>query len=161
MITQAELKARLSYDPETGVFHWRVKPSKRFPVGMVAGTIIGGYCRIHMGGKTYGAHRLAWLYIHGHDPVNQIDYINGDPSDNRISNLREADAAQNSQNRRRPQKNNSTGLLGVAYDNTKNRYRARIYINGKRTYIGKFKTPEEAHEAYVQAKRKHHPFNTL
>jgi hypothetical protein len=161
MITQQQLKDLLAYDLETGIFHWKVKPSKRFPAGMQAGSNVHGYIRIHIKGKLYGAHRLAWLYVYGHHPSDQIDHINGNPSDNRISNLREADSVQNAQNRRRPQKNNSTGLLGVAYDKTKNRYRARIYINGKRTYIGKFKTPEEAHAAYIQAKRTHHTFNTL
>lgn len=109
----------------------------------------------------YGAHRLAWLYVHGEHPENQIDHINGDPSDNRISNLRKATQLENAQNRRRPQKNNEHGSLGITYDSRKKLWRARIGVNGKRKYIGKYKSQEEAAQAYIEAKRLLHLFNTL
>ena len=160
-MTQDELKKILSYDPETGLFHWRIKPSKRFTAGMQAGSSVNGYIRIHTNGRQYGAHRLAWLYIHGVEPEHQIDHINGNPSDNRIVNLRQATALENAQNIRRPQKNDSHGNLGVTYDSKKKLWRTRISVNGTRKYIGKFKTQEQAAQAYLEAKRTMHSFNTL
>ena len=160
-MTQDELKKILNYEPDTGEFHWKIKPSKRFPAGMKAGTLVNGYIRIHTKGRLYGAHRLAWLYVYGVEPQYQIDHINGNSSDNRISNLRQATALENMQNIRKPQKNNSHGTLGVTYDPVKDRWRARITINGKRKYLGRFKSKEQAYEAFLQAKRAHHPFNTL
>ena len=160
-MTQDEVKKILSYNPETGLFHWKIKPCKRFPAGMQAGSNVDGYTRIHTKGQSYAAHRLAWLYIYGEEPANNIDHINGNPSDNRIANLRQATQMENAQNRRRPQKNNSHGILGVTYDPKKKLWRARIGINGIRKYIGKFKTQEQAAPAYLEAKRAMHPFNTL
>jgi hypothetical protein len=160
-MTQDQLKKILSYDPETGLFHWKIKPSKRFAKGMQAGSLGDGYIRIHTNGRQYGAHRLAWLYVHGVEPEHQIDHINGNPSDNRIVNLRQATQMENAQNIRKPQKNNSHGNLGVTYDPKKKLWRTRISINGTRKYIGKFKTQEQAAQAYLEAKRSMHPFNTL
>ena len=160
-MTQDEVKKILNYDPETGLFHWKIKPCKRFPAGMQAGSNVDGYIRIHTNGRQYGAHRLAWLYIHGVEPEHQIDHINGNPSDNRIVNLRQATALENAQNIRKPQKNNTHGNLGVTYDPKKKLWRARIGFNGIRKYIGKFKTQEQAAQAYLKAKRAMHPFNTL
>jgi hypothetical protein len=160
-MTQDELKKILDYDPETGKFYWKNKPSKRFPAGMQAGSLVNGYVRIHTNNRQYGAHRLAWLYVYGHEPEHQIDHINGDSSDNRIVNLRQATALENMQNIRKPQKNNSHGTLGITYDTNKNLWRARITVNGKRQYIGKFKFKDDAAQAYIQAKRQLHPFNTL
>jgi hypothetical protein len=161
MITQDELKACLNYNPNTGEFHWKVKPCKRFPAGMKAGAKVNGYIRIKIKDKAYGAHRLAWLYVHGEHPEHQIDHINGNPSDNRITNLRKATQFENAQNRRKPQKNNPHGMLGITYDPHKKLWKARIGINGKRKYIGKYKSQEEAAQAYIDAKRLLHPFNTL
>ena len=160
-MTQDELKRILSYNPETGLFYWKIKPSNRFKLGMQAGSLVNGYIRIHTNGRQYGAHRLAWLYIHGVEPEHQIDHINGNPSDNRIVNLRQATALENAQNIRKPQKNNTHGNLGVTYDPKKKLWRTRISVNGTRKYIGKFKTQEQAAQAYLEAKRAMHPFNTL
>lgn len=161
MITQDELKTKLDYNSETGKFVWKVKPSPRFPSGMNAGCVTNMYVYITINGKRMAAHRLAWLYVHGEHPEHQIDHINGDPSDNRISNLRKATQFENAQNIRRPQKNNPHGSLGITYDPHKKLWRARISVNNKRKYIGKYKSQEEAAQAYIDAKRLLHPFNTL
>ena len=161
MITQDELKKVLSYNPDTGDFYWINKPNKKLPAGYKAGCSKSGYVRIHYKDYAYGAHRLAWLYMYGEHPKHLIDHINGDPLDNRIANLREATTFENAQNIKKPQKNNSHGTLGISYVPNKKLWRARIGVNGKRIYIGKYKSQEDAAQAYLEAKRKYHPFNTL
>lgn len=159
MLTQAYLQTILSYDPDTGIFTW-LKSIRYGYAGRKAGCIKRkGYVGIIIGGKSYLAHRLAWLYSFGEWPSNQIDHINGDKADNRISNLREANASENAQNQFSPKSHNPTKTLGVRFN--QNGYEASIKINSKNVYLGRFSTPEEAHKAYVAAKRKLHSHGTL
>jgi hypothetical protein len=99
-ITQEYLKSILSYDQGTGVFTWLLKTSNRVKVGMQAGTLRNnGYLKINLNGQLYYVHRLAWLYVTGEWPKNNIDHINGAKDDNRWVNLREATHSQNNRNR--------------------------------------------------------------
>ena len=159
-ITAAELRSALHYDPLTGVFTWREKPEKpKWWNTKYAGKVAGGqgtsgrnttYLTIRIGGRRYYAHRLAWLYVHGEWADGVIDHINGDGLDNRIANLRLASNAQNLANRGR-QKNNASGYKGVHFEAWTGRYKARIQHGGKSYNLGRFDTPEEAHEAYKKA----------
>lgn len=155
MITQKELKEKISYDQSTGEFSWLVG---RF-VNVVCGYINqDGYRKISINKREYCAHRLAWLYVYGEWPKDQIDHINNDPSDNRICNLREATFNQNMQNRR-IKKNHPTGYKGVGFNKRLQKYIARIVINGKQKTIGFFNDPQLAHDAYVSfAKEIHKEF---
>jgi len=119
----------------------------RKPMG---GLATNGYWRINIGYDRYLAHRLAWFYVHGIWPCKDIDHINGDRCDNRISNLRLADKWQNNGNSE-AYCTSSTGLKGIYWDRQLGRYSARIMVNGKRKYWGAFDTPELAHEAYREA----------
>jgi hypothetical protein len=113
MITQKQLKELLSYDSNTGVFTWIKKTSNRAPVGNVAGYLNhDGYVYIKINNKIYSAHRLAWLFTNKAYPENMIDHINGNRSDNRICNLREATRVENAYNQKK-QKNNTSGVKGV------------------------------------------------
>jgi len=150
--TQAELKAQYSYDSDTGQFTaLRDELDGRWKAGRIAGTT-SGRNQIRLNGQMRRAHRLAWLYVYGEwpDQKYQIDHINGDPSDNRICNLRKATPAQNQANSRRP-KNNTTGFKGVTFDKKSGVYRAKIMVNYKTVHLGGFSTAEKAHEAYVKA----------
>lgn len=142
-LTQERLKELLSYDPLTGGFLWL-----RSRCGRV-GHHAGGqrpYSTIKIDGKSYLSHRLAWLYAHGSPPADKdIDHINGDPSDNRIANLRLASHSQNLANQK-INKNNSTGFKGVIP--SRKRFRARIRINRTVINLGVFDTPEAAHAEY-------------
>ena len=156
---------RLFYNEKTGAFYWRnTKLVSRSMKGKEAGTINDdGYRDIgfRIEGKTkhFKAHRLAWLFVNKCFPENHIDHINGDRLDNRIENLRIVTIAQNNQNIREPKKNNKIGVLGVCLDG--GRYKAQITIQGKNINIGRFDTIEEAANAYMQEKRKHHEFCTI
>jgi hypothetical protein len=101
-----------------------------------------------IGKKEYREHRLAWFYVHGVWPAQLLDHINADVADNRIANLREATPSQNCCNRR-IQSRNSTGFKGVS--RRKYAWEANIMLNGKPRYLGHFKTPIAAHEAYLAA----------
>lgn len=161
ILTQALLKEHLDYDPDTGVFTW-VKPTmKRIESGELAGCLNDqGYMNIQIFKRKYGAHRLAWLYIYGHLPKNHIDHINGNTSDNRVCNLREATYAQNNQNTCL-RKNNTSGYFGVHLHKKTNKWRATIKFDKKYIHLGLYFTPEEAHQAYVAAKAKYHTFNPV
>jgi hypothetical protein len=118
-----------------------------------------GYIDIFVHGRRYGAHRLAWFYVHGRWPEHEIDHINGERSHNAIDNLRDVPRAINRQNLRRPHRDNSTGFLGVRKNGE--RFAALIQVDKSPKYLGTFDTPEEASQAYIAAKRKIHAGNTL
>ena len=159
-LTANRLRKVLDYDRATGVFRWRMSLSNRVKIGEVAGcTGKDGYRQIRVDGHDYLASRLAWLYVHGCWPTNQIDHKNTIPGDDRFENLRDVTPAGNSQNRRRANQGNKTGLLGVTAHYGK--YQARIRIDGKKRHLGVFNTPEEAHAAYVAAKREFHATCTI
>lgn len=149
-------KTLLTYDPLTGLFSHLCKTAN----GLRAGSVDNeGYIRISLNKRYYRAHRLAWLLTFGEWPINEIDHIDGNKQNNRISNLRDVTNQGNQQNRMRPQSNNKCGYLGVAMVDGK--YIAAIRHNGKTRRIGVFDTPIEAHQAYLGEKRKTHEMCTL
>ena len=159
LVSHDEALALFLYDPETGVFRWRVG-RRAVSAGDIAGSPAlgrrGGLTwRIRVRGVRYAAHRLAFFYVNGRWPTCEIDHINGDAMDNRIVNLREVSREQNEQNKRRARKDSTSGLIG-AMRNPRGGWKSTIRTNGKRLYLGSFTTPQAAHEAYVAAKRRLH-----
>ena len=162
MITQTELKQQLHYNPDTGIFTRLVAKCRRFKAGDIAGCLSpNGYILIGINGKLYRAHRLAWLYVYGKFPKDQIDHINGIKSDNRIANLRESTHAENMQNEIKPRSNNTSGYLGVSWDKNRGNFVTSISINGKNKHLGYFEIAAEAHQVYLEAKRANHEFCTI
>lgn len=154
----AEVRRRLHYEPSTGLFT-RKFSERGAPVGTNAGCVHRqtGYVVISFMNKKMKAHRLAWAFMYGEWPPQFLDHINGDRTDNRISNLRLADDYVNAQNQRVAQRSNkSTGLLGASFHKHTGRYVAVIRIGGKSKHLGLFDTAQAAHEAYIAAKRVHH-----
>jgi hypothetical protein len=159
-ISAEDLRQLLHYNPDTGIFTWIARAAKAVHIGDVAGVANKfGYITIGVKKKVYKAHRLAWLYSYGVWPDGLIDHINGRKGDNRLCNLRVVAADGNSQNIRRPNRRNKSGFLGVIW--FQNKWRASITINRKTHRIGDYATPEEAHQAYLEAKRKHHQACTV
>jgi len=155
------LREHFTYDPETGHFIRRTATQK-FGVGSRAGHIgpYGYWCIGHEKAK-YLAHRLAFIYMTGELPKFHVDHINGNRLDNRWGNLRDVSRTVNQQNFRRVRVDSRSGLQGVQRINVNGKWRARIRLNGKYHHIGCFATPEDAHEAYLQAKRKLHEGCTI
>ena len=134
MLNQETLKKYLTYDPETGVFK-RKTNSGNAKIGDVAGGINGrGYIYIRINSVKYRAHRLAWLYIYGQFPENQIDHINRIQTDNRIANLRDVTQSVNGRNRNLPS-NNTSGHIGVRWNKKQQAWKVVI----GETYCGIFK----------------------
>jgi hypothetical protein len=160
-ITWLHLRMILDYSRDTGVFVWKINRSKAVKAGHIAGCREKriGYITIGVDGKVYKAHRLAWLYVHLEWPDGLIDHINGDKSDNRIENLRVVAADGNSQNVRKPNRRNKSGFMGVIW--FQNKWRATMSLNGKSKWLGDYSTPEEAHQVYLEAKRKYHAACTI
>ena len=154
-ITAELIRERLNYDADTGVFTWRTSPRVPSKVGRVAGSHdFHGYLQLNIGGNVLKVHRLVWLHVYGEWPRGHIDHINGVKDDNRLSNLRVVTNAINCQNKRAPLPSNKSGFLGVSWQ--AGAWRAKIQLNGKQHHLGRFRTPEEAHCAYLTAKRRLH-----
>lgn len=152
----------LDYDKETGIFTWKIKPRNAVYVGDVAGhrNKITGYCSIIFDKKYYPSHRLAWFYVTKNWP-DVIDHIDGNRANNAFVNLRNGDVKLNAQNKRNAQRNNKSGFLGVEEITKGLLYRARIRAGKQLIQLGCYKTPEEAHKAYLDAKREHHAGCTI
>lgn len=158
MLTADRLRKLLTYTPETGELRRRVTVSPRYVAGSLAGSVsaVSGYREVWVAGRAYYAHRLAWLHVHGHWPKGEIDHINGKRDDNRLCNLRDVGKRVNGENRWKANRNSQTGLLGVHYVAKLKKYRAEIVVAGTPKYLGCYQTAQEAHRAYLAAKRKHH-----
>lgn len=145
MLTQKRLKEVLHYDPKTGIFTWKVKiPHTTIQIGDIAGyKNCYNYIGIKIDKKLYLGHRLAWLYIYGYFPEYGIDHKDRIHYHNWITNLREATVQCNARNRGNPVTNTS-GVKGVFYRNTHNRWYAHIKINLKSIHLGCYADMDEA-----------------
>jgi hypothetical protein len=155
-LTSEHLRKMLHYEPETGVFRWKVWGGNRARAGSVAGCLNRrGYRLIRIDGRMYLASRLAWLYQTGAWPVAaEMDHKNLNRADDRWSNVREATASQNQANILK-KSSNTSGAKGVCWRKDSRKWQAQICTNGKRTYLGSFDTREAAAAVYAAAAKEH------
>lgn len=147
-ISQKEIMEFLSYNPDNGLFTWIKSRKTSTKVGSIAGcNMPDGYIKIAFKRRNYMAHRLAWLYVHGFFPKDQLDHINGVRNDNRIVNLRECNVNENQRNRGKSPRNTS-GYLGVSWSNRYNKWLVQVTFNGKCKHVGVYKNILDAAEAY-------------
>ena len=150
-ITVDYLKQILNYNPDTGIFTWVKRTTRSDLLGKTAGSPhSSGYISISIHNQKRLAHRLAWLYMTGGWPINHIDHIDGDKTNNAFNNLRDITRSENLHNVHKAKKNNKVNLLGVSAHQGK--WRMQIMRNGVMTRISGFDTPEQAHKAYLDAK---------
>lgn len=141
-------KKYLKYHKSNGSFTWKKTRCNCAVAGKLAGTKKkNGYAVIGLKNKTYLAHRLVWFFENKKWPDYMLDHIDGNPSNNHISNLREADNRQNQNNQKRHRNGN---LVGTTFSKSK-KWLSQININNKKKYLGTFSTEIEAHEAYLKA----------
>jgi hypothetical protein len=156
-ITAEIMRTLFDYDHDTGIFWWRVKPSRRVKAGAAAGSVSSdGYIVIGVDGTNFKAHRLAWLHFHGVWPEHEIDHLNGNRADNRIANLRDVSRSTNAQNQTRPRSGSTSSYIGVSWNKRAERWHAKIMANGQRQHLGYFKSAKAAHAAYLAAKLRFH-----
>jgi len=145
-LDSTRLKEIFDYDPNTGIFIRKIKGRK----AKVGSFDPEGYVYIQINHIKYAAHRLAWLYMYGEFPTDQIDHINGIKNDNRIANLRVCTHAENQQTKR--------NVKGYSWHKTKKRFIAYIQINKKRIELGRYLNEQDARKSHLDAKNKYHPF---
>jgi hypothetical protein len=151
-LTQQRLQRVLHYDPGTGEFRWRIHEHLDRRAGRIAGcSMRSDYWCIHVDGRGYRAHQLAWLYMTGEWGRPLIDHRDGDPFNNRWRNLR---LAKHSDCAPPPRCQGSIGSrsAGITLDRS-GLWTARV-SDGERVHLlGRFPTNEAAHEAYATAAR--------
>lgn len=168
-LDQMTLKALLRYEPETGKLFWRERTPEMFKggkhstwnarfAGKEAGTFDRlGYRSVRAFGKFYKAHRIVWKIVHGEWP-DTIDHIDGNPSNNRIENLRSVSQSENCKNSRM-RTDNTSGVRGVHWDKQYQKWCAEIWLKGKKKFLGYFDDKSQAIAARKSAEKKHgfHP----
>lgn len=147
MLTVERVRELLNYDPETGLFTW--KHSR----GTARKGNLAGYARTTQQGKTYWvirmdrvshlAHRLAWVWMYGTVPEDQIDHVDGNGTNNAIANLRTVSLSENMKNKRK-QANNTSGVTGVSWEKNSSKWEVRIMIGGKSVYFGRYADFQQA-----------------
>lgn len=149
-LTHARLLELLKYNPDTGIFTWKVSrgPHK---VDSIAGNLqTNGYYQIRIDYKLYLAHRLAWFYCFQEWPEGIIDHIDRDSTNNILDNLRDVSQKENTYNIG-ISSHNTSGYKGVSFNKSRNKYEAYISINNRKKNLGLFSTAEAAKEAYDKA----------
>ena len=138
MLTQERLKELLDYDPESGLFIWKVRTSTHVKPGdHTSACSSHGYRVIGINRRLYFAHRLAWMYVYGEWPVTQINHIDRNRANNALANLRLATSAENLQNSSR-RSDNTSGCKGVHWWSLRGVWTAYINVGGKRTSLGHY-----------------------
>ena len=150
VVTASRLQELLDYNPHTGIFT-RLKGVKGYSVGSKVGSVNSdGYLRIMIDGRKYQSHRLAFLWMTGDWPKDEVDHIDGERMNNRWDNLREATQSQNQANSK-IKSTNTSGLKGASFHKQRQKWLAQIQINSRQRFLGYFDTKEEAHESYCSA----------
>lgn len=154
-ITQSELKNILIYNPKNGEFRRKISTNRNNKPNQLVGSLRkNGYISIFIKNKSYLAHRLAWLYMTGEWPTDQIDHVNHIRKDNKWLNLRAATSNQNQRNKSLS-KNNKSGFSGIYWCNKRSKWCAEIKLNNKKKHLGRFKNINDAIIARQMAEYKY------
>lgn len=150
-----KIKIAIDYDPDTGLLKWKDANWSGKKQGWFCGTLSGGgYLKVMINGNRYAVHRIAWAVTHGYWPENDIDHIDGERTNNKIENLREATRSMNCRNAKKP-KNNTSGFIGVGFCNRQKLWFAKIRVDGVLMNLGYFRSIEGAIQSRKNANAKY------
>jgi hypothetical protein len=163
-LVSAELaRSLLDYNPGTGIITWKPRPVLKQQdkgwnsrcAGKTAGNLMKtGYIRLAIANKSYQAHRVAWLMHTGEWPEEEIDHIDHDPANNRISNLRDVSHKQNGRNMSLP-RNNTSGVIGIGWDRSRGKWSAKSELDGRTVNLGRFDSLSAASEERTNYELRH------
>lgn len=165
-ITAEIVRELLDYDPDTGIFTWRVRGREWFSCekswrlwnsrysGKRAGSVSSGktgYKRryIDIFSIPRLEHILAWMWMTDSPVPDRIDHDNRDATDNRWANIRESDPSRNSRNLSM-MSNNKSGVTGVIWHKRAKKWMASAKLKGKSIYLGLFEEIDEAAMAVLE-----------
>jgi len=156
LIKAHDARKYLDYNATTGEMRWKIWPRTGRPSGReILTTNAQGYRVVVLMGRQYRVHRVAWLMMYGKWPPELLDHANGNRTDNRLVNLREANRAENNRNRCMS-RNNTSGFKGVTYDKNRKKWQAKIWRNNKAIHLGRYASAQQAFAAYCKASREYH-----
>ena len=157
IMDQTTVKKLFDYDPTTGQLTRRERLGRRSKLGEIVGHAdTDGYLQTSINYKIYRVHRLIWMWVHGVWPACELDHVDRNNTNNRITNLREATTQINLHNKS-TYKNNWSGTPGVQWYAPTCKWVVKISAGGKRIHLGYFRDKNEAASVYWQAKQKYHP----
>lgn len=155
------LRSLLRYEPSTGKLFWRKRDGRGRGVAIFNARWAGkeaftadngsGYKQGCICSRVQKAHRIIWIIVYGETP-SHIDHINGDRSDNRITNLRSVSPTDNARNKVRP-RTNTSGIIGVWWRKDISKWQASIRVSGRRLHLGYFSDMNGAAGARHEAER--------
>ncbi len=156
-MTQDELKSIVNYNPLTGIFTWKVSNNTKIKIGSRAGSFdkSKGYRKIRINKILYKEHRVAWFYVYGVWPSDQLDHKNTNKVDNSIDNLREATNSTNGFNKTK-YKTNKSGYKGVSWYPKMNKWVVKYSYNRKIYHGGYFDKVEDAAKKYKELTKNLH-----
>ena len=156
--TYEDVRRLFSYDAATGILTWNFRSDVHQVVnahleGKKAGTFDDlGYLRVKVFGRSFLVHRIIFLWVTGSWPAQDVDHKDMNPTNNAWSNLRSASRTSNQANTR-SRATNKSGFKGVSWHKRTQKFVAQISYQNKKTHLGLFDNPQDAHNAYVAAAR--------
>lgn len=160
--TREQIEKHLRYEPRTGELFWLHPTSVRVKAGDPAGYVSPyGYVIVRLLNYSLFRSHIVWFIEKGAWPKLTVDHKSTDKLDDRIKNLRDVPQKWNNQNMRKAQRNNRSGLLGAYWCEKRGKWFSSIKVDSRTVGLGRFPTAEQAHRAYLRAKRKYHEGNTL
>ena len=156
MINQETVRKLFHYDAESGMLLWRNGNGRNVkPWQEAKAKNANGYYTAKINGKSYLTHRLAWLYVYGEFPKEDIDHKNRIRNDNRLCNLRAVSRTDNCQNISLPSHNKS-GHIGVSWFKSHNCWTVYVKVNKKNKWLGYYKNLDDAIAARKEGEKQYY-----
>lgn len=156
-LSHSRLLSILYWDDSIGRFKNKINRASSAMKGEIAGSDrLDGYRSVCIDGWVYLEHRLVWFYFNAVWPALELDHIDLNKTNNRLSNLREVNRRQQLQHTRG--RGGTSSRVGIGFHKCTGKWYASIMVDGKRKHLGLFDTEEEAWAKRLEAERKYYPY---